>query len=97
MYEILLGYILGLFTVLAWNLQKSGKVNFAFYQWLIVALIISILVYIIHRFIAFDFTISKESFFFSFESFLLPVLIVAIIVCYLIYKVRKKKKDIQDD
>ncbi len=92
MYEILLGYILGIFTVFARNLQKSGKVNFALYQWLIVALVISIIVYLIHRFIAFDFTISKDSFLFSFETFVFPLLAVAIGIFYLIYKYRHKKE-----
>ncbi len=94
MYEILLGYILGLFTVLARNLQKSGKVNFAFYQWLIVALIISFIIYLMHRFINFDFAISRTSFIFTFESVVLPALGLGIVVFYLVYRYRNKKKEI---
>ncbi len=92
MYIFILGYILGVFTMLAWNLQKAGTVNLKFSQWLIIASIIAVLIYLSHRFIDFDFLVSEETVGFSFEMLLLPLLIIAILIFYLLLK--KKKEEV---
>ncbi len=95
MYLFFLGYILGIFSSIAWHLQKSGKIKLFWYQWMLIAIIISILVYIFHRYIHFEVGITEDTFAYTIRTFLIPLTIATalIFIIPLWLKRRKKKKE----
>ncbi len=92
MYLFLFGYFLGLFTVFAWYLQKSGKVNLTWYQWGLITVVLCILVYIFHRFFSFELGLTEQTFGYTIKVFILPVVVIFIAILLLPHWFKKKDK-----
>lgn len=92
MYLFILGYLLGIFTLVARHLERSGKVHLRWFQWLFIVFGIVLVASLIHRYFDFELHITEETFDYTLKTIVVPIfLILGLIIVATSWSNLKKK------
>ncbi len=92
MYLILVGYVLGLFTMFAIYLHKSKKIHFAWYQWVLLATALVVFMYSVDKYVSLELKVATQTFGYTFRMFFVPFIIILGLIFILPIFVKRMKK-----